>query len=443
MHDPPALPELRPADAAATRQLVELLGDDRVELDERVRREASLDHAWMSPVLTEDLPDVVADVVVRPGDRDDVAAVLDLAHRFGIAVTARGKGTGNYGQAVPLAAGIVLDLTDLRTVHDVGDDAIHADAGASFTRLEASARATGRQLRVFPSTVGSTLGGFLSGGAGGTGSIAHGFLWDGGIVEELTVLPCVEAPSPVVLDAEAAAPHVHAYGTTGVLTAARVAVEPAVEWTAVFAGFPTVTDAGEAAMRLATGLRTTPRNLAIDDAKLATVLAPAHPAIRPGTVGLRAIVAADEAGLAEQVVIGAGGTVGAVDPDGVGACVSLSYNHVTLRAKRLDPGICHLQISGRAIVERPDDVAAALPCGMVHTGVDGRAGGLEFGGLHLSRYEGRERLADGMVALRELGVEVVSPHSWRLGGHGPMDATVAAAVVFDPAGLLNPGKLPR
>jgi FAD/FMN-containing dehydrogenase len=48
-----------------------------------------------------------------------------------------------------------------------------------------------------------------------------------------------------------------------------------------------------------------------------------------------------------------------------------------------------------------------------------------------------------MDELRALGVRVVDPHTWVLGAHGPLDATVAAAVANDPKGLLNPGKLLR
>ena len=36
--------------------------------------------------------------------------VLAAAFELGIPVTPRGTGTGNYGQAMPLSGGIVLDL---------------------------------------------------------------------------------------------------------------------------------------------------------------------------------------------------------------------------------------------------------------------------------------------------------------------------------------------
>jgi FAD/FMN-containing dehydrogenase len=48
-----------------------------------------------------------------------------------------------------------------------------------------------------------------------------------------------------------------------------------------------------------------------------------------------------------------------------------------------------------------------------------------------------------VARLGALGVRVVDAHTWAVGGHGPLDATRAAAAALDPAGLLNPGKLDR
>ena len=52
-----------------------------------------------------------------------------------------------------------------------------------------------------------------------------------------------------------------------------------------------------------------------------------------------------------------------------------------------------------------------------------------------------ETLYAGISGLQELGIHVVDPHSWLLGGPG-LPAIAALAAVNDPDGLLNPGKLP-
>lgn len=435
------LPVPRPATTACVDELVARLGPDRVVVDEKRRLEASRDHYWLSPVLRDAVPDdAVADVVVRPFDEGELAVVLAVAHAHRVAVTPRGKGTGNYAQAVPLARGIVLDCTPLDGVIDVAEGWITARAGTSFTRLEAAARATGQELAMFPSTTGSSLAGFLGGGAGGTGSIENGWIWDG-FVDSLAMLPCWDVPEPVDVDGDDVRPHLHAYGTTGVITAARVRLVPARRWTAVFASFSTIDDAAAAGMAL---LECTPRprNLSIDDERLSTVLQ-AHPAMPAGRVSLRAIVAEHVVPAARRAVLGEGGALEAVLPDATSLCVSLSYNHVTLRAKRVDPSVCHVQIQGNATVERYREVRDAMPDGMVHLDAYSRDGRMGYGGLYLASYVDHATLYDGMQRLRALGVNTTDPHTWALGGHGPLDHVVAAAEEFDPSGLLNPGKLPR
>jgi hypothetical protein len=64
-----------------------------------------------------------------------------------------------------------------------------------------------------------------------------------------------------------------------------------------------------------------------------------------------------------------------------------------------------------------------------------------FGGLLLSEYTGADALYAGIGRLRELGVVVIDPHTWLLGGPA-LPAIRARATLVDPAGLLNPGKLP-
>jgi FAD/FMN-containing dehydrogenase len=396
----------------------------------------------MSPVLdARTPPDAIADVVVAPATVDDLAGVLAIAHHHGAAVTVRGKGTGNYGQSIPLAQGIVVDMASrFDSLVSVDDGWLTAGAGASFTRMEAAAAATGQELAMFPSTVSSTLGGFLGGGAGGTGSIENGFIWDG-FVDALTVLPCWDHPEPSVIGAADVGTHLHAYGTTGVITAARIKLVAARSWTAVFASFASFAAAAVAG-RSILDIEPALRSLSVDDARTVASL-PTHPAMPSGRASLRVIAAADSVGAVERIVAAAGGSVTLVDSAATSLCVSLSYNHVTLRAKRADPSVCHLQIGGDAVVDRYDDVVAVLPDGRVHLDAHAPGGVRGFGGLLLSTYLDEATLRGGVGRLEDLGVRVMDPHTWRLGGHGPNEAMVAAAVVGDPLGLLNPGKLDR
>ena len=143
------VPEPKPPSPRCIAAFEALLGPTRVWRDESRRRAASVDYAWMSPVLSKALPDVIADVVLAPRTVSELAHILSIAFEHDVAVTGRGKGTGNYGQAVPLTGGVVVDTNELAEIIDVGDDWIHAEVGATFVRLEAAARACGRELAVF------------------------------------------------------------------------------------------------------------------------------------------------------------------------------------------------------------------------------------------------------------------------------------------------------
>jgi hypothetical protein len=142
-------------------------------------------------------------------------------------------------------------------------------------------------------------------------------------------------------------------------------------------------------------------------------------------------------------VVGHGGTVEIVSRDATSLLVSLSFNHVTLRAKRADPSICHVQVGGGALVERHEEVRQTLPGGMLHLDGYTLAGRRGFGGLYLSQFADEAVLRSGMSDIAALGVDVTDPHTWMLGGHGDLTPTIEAALANDPRGLLNPGKLPR
>ncbi|MGN6408496.1 MAG: FAD-binding oxidoreductase, partial [Curtobacterium sp.] len=72
---------------ALRAELVALLGERGVSADERTRARASVDEATMSPILSEQLPLGLADLVASPATADDIAATLQAAVRHGVPVT--------------------------------------------------------------------------------------------------------------------------------------------------------------------------------------------------------------------------------------------------------------------------------------------------------------------------------------------------------------------
>jgi FAD/FMN-containing dehydrogenase len=412
---------------------------------EAARRAASTDFAHLSPLLPAVLPDRPADIVVHPSDTAGVITAVRLAQTAGVPVTPPGRGTGNYGQAVPLAGGLVIDLSQCDRVLEVGNGWIRAEAGSTFVALEAAARQRGQELAMLPTTVGSTIGGFLAGGAGGLGSIEHGWLWDG-FALSLDIVGCPPADGPVTVHGGRCRPYLHAYGVTGIITGVLVRLVPARDWVGVLASFPAGPGAVAAAQALL-HLAPPPRLVSLDEPDIVATY-PADVAMPPGRHSLRAVVDAAAVGLVGEIVAGAGGRVEMVRADGAGYLATFAFNHVTLRARRARPDLVHLQVSGEALVADGDAVRAALPGAMLH--LDGLrlfldradpARGRHFGGLLLSRFHDAATLYRGVDRLSDLGVHVVDPHSWLLGGPALADIRACAAA-NDPAGLLNPGRLP-
>ncbi|MFC7241737.1 FAD-binding oxidoreductase [Catellatospora aurea] len=431
--------------AAFLDALAAALPADRVSTLESARQAASRDGAYLSPLLSAVLPDRLADVVVRPHSTEQLQTAVRLAHAHGIPVVPRGRGTGNYGQAVPLAGGLVVDLSDADRVLEVGNGWVQAQAGATFVALEAAARRTGQEIAMMPTTVGSTIGGFLGGGAGGLGSIEHGWLWDG-FVQALEVVGCPPQDQPRRVYGAQCLPYLHAYGVTGIIATATVKLAPARDWTAVLASFPDGAAATQAGLGLLR-LDPAPRLVSLDEPAL-TATYPADPALPEGRHSLRSVVDASLVDAVAALVTAHGGRVDKADADAVGYVSTLSFNHVTLRAKKARPELCHLQVGGAPLVTDPDKVRAALPGAMLH--LDGMRPFLDpndptrgrgFGGLLLAPFHDAAALYAGVQRLRELGVHVVDPHTWLLEGPA-LPGIRAAAAVNDPDGLLNPGKLP-
>ena len=421
---------------ALHHDLVALLGEGGVSRELSARERASTDAATLSPILSEQLPLGLADLVARPDDAEQIAAVIAAACRHGVPVTPRGKGTGNYGQGIPLHGGLVLDTRRANAIVEVGDATITAEAGATMVALEQAANAVGQQLWMYPSTTQSTIGGFLGGGSGGTGSIVHGSNWMGFVTALDVALPG-ETPTVIHVEGEQAQTFVHTYGTAGVITRATVRLEPMQEWRSLYATFADFVTA-QAALRRLSQLRPAPRLVSADPASIAAKL-PADPAIAPERASLRAILDAATVAAATEVIEQLDGAVADVRDD-VRATLklsALSYNHPIYWLKRNSPQETwfHVEVGGDALIDRLDEVLAVYPQALLHIEAAHR-----FPiGMVTAPYRCAEDVYAGYPALQALGVRVHSPHQWYV-DHG-VDELVALKARTDPAGLLNPGKI--
>jgi hypothetical protein len=430
---------------AALSALRASLGDAAIDEDPRRCLKASRDYFWMSPILNPILSNrPPAAAIVQPASSEEVATALRIAYEHAIPITPRGKGTGNYGQAVPYDGGIVLDLNGLNRVIDVEDEWITAESGCNFDQLELAANCSGQELQIIPSTTKSSLGGFLGGGAGGAGSVEHGFLWNN-FVDWLEILPCTASPKPFRVYGPECYDYLHAFGATGIITQARVRLRPRRDWTALYFSFDATNLKGAAhAAKAFVHLPVIPR---LNSFSLPGVveLMPPHPGMPSGRISARPM--ADSSTILECIRIAEkhGGRFEAEQPDGLDNLHKLSYNHVTLRAKQKRPDFCHLQVAGDALIERTDEILSILPESSLHMECRLIGDKYSFGGLLLSRFVNQGTMAAAIVTLRSLGLAVINVHSHQLGeGHLPtLEGVHRAREKNDPKGLLNSGRVPH
>jgi FAD/FMN-containing dehydrogenase len=414
----------------------------------------SADFHDYSPVLEPLLKGRCAQLAVKVDRLEQVMAVAGACARHRVPLTLRGAGTGNYGQCVPLAGGLVLDLSGLNRLRAVDpvSGVLEAEPGCTLAHLDGQLAPHGRALRLVPSNYRSaTLGGFIAGGSGGLGSLRWGFLRDPGHLLGLEVVTLEAEPRLLRLDAAASAPLNHAYGTNGIITALRLASTEAVAWQQVVVGF----SRWEAALEVARELPTTAlllNALCLLEAPVAARMPwpSGYPAADPGEHRLLLHAAPDTLELLPGWLAARGGQLrwqGSRPEAGRGLPLGeLTWNHTTLHWRAQAPDWTYLQLLLPRL-EAPLLEAVRQRWGtdvLWHLEAVRYMGAPRLTALPLVRWQGPQALADLIDHCRELGGVLFNPHVITVedGGLGVVDADqVAAKAAYDPAGLMNPGKL--
>ncbi len=413
-------------------------------------RQKSRDFFWYSPILKAQLDRKTADIVACPRTEAEVAAVAAQCARWRVPLTVRGGGTGNYGQAVPLEGGVVLDMTALDRILALEDGLLTVEPGRKMGDIDAATRPQGWELRMHPSTKRTaTIGGFVAGGSGGAGSITWGGLRDPGNVVGARVVSCEEAPRIVTLTGDEVAGVNHAYGTTGIITALTLAMAPAQPWMDLLAGF----DDFDAAARF---------GLALGQAdgiakKLVTAVAAPLPEwfrgldVPPGRHVVLAMVARHGLVAWDGLLRAHGGQEllrAPSDEAGRTPIYEYTWNHTTLHALRRDKGVTYLQCLYPADrqLELAAEMQAAFPDELLTHLEFIRVGGrVTCSGLPVIRYTTAERLAEIVAHHESRGVLIANPHFYTLedgAGHKRIGETQPAMKAdMNPFALLNPGKM--
>ena len=138
--------------------------------------------------------------------------------------------------------------------------------------------------------------------------------------------------------------------------------------------------------------------------------------------------------------------LGPEDLNGGNGLRELTWNHTTLHLRSADPSWTYLQM----LLPQPEVAAMARlrqrwgDALLWHLEAVRQQGSVRLAALPLVRWSDRQRLEQLMNDCRDAGAVLFNPHVLTVedGGLGVVDADqVAAKHRFDPAGLLNPGKL--
>jgi len=129
---------------------------------------------------TEDLR-FAPEAVVRPGNAAEISRILALATRHRVPVTPRAGGTGLSGGALPVHGGIVLALERMNRILrvDTANQQAEAEPGVITEKFQEAVEAHGLFYPPDPASRGScTLGGNLAECAGGPRAVKYGVTKD-------------------------------------------------------------------------------------------------------------------------------------------------------------------------------------------------------------------------------------------------------------------------
>src|SRR5580692_10792681 len=412
-----------------------------------------------------------AQAVALPGSAREVAAVLAWCYEHDVPITPRGGGTGVLGGAVAVQGGVVLSLERLRAVRELEPELwrMLPEAGVSTRDVQRLARENGLMFAPDPGAAEqSQIGGNVATNAGGPHALKYGVTgaWVAGV-------EAVLAPGELVRVGGWAGKDVAGYdlkglligseGTLGVITAVRLRLLPAPEAAIALVVFLSTRAQGCAALRmvLAAGLR--PSVLDFMDGETLGMTARAYPGNVPVGAGFALICEVDgsraEAQAQRDVLVELldGEALEIDEPpsaralwrwrDGTNPAVTAARGgkvseDVVFPLERLAEGL-----------ERFEQIASAhgmRSCAWGHGGEGNVHATVLVNPSREAELDAAEAVGDELFALVvELGGSVAGEHGVGWLKRGRLESQWDGRVlemheqikrVFDPKGLLNPGK---
>jgi len=409
----------------------------------------SADYHHFSPILTKKLQGKQADLVVVVRSEGEVIRLVQYCVAAKIPLTVRGAGTGNYGQAVPLQGGIVLDMGQMQKIIELQPGRAIAEPGVKLAKLDQQAQVIGWELRMAPSTYQTaTIGGFVGGGSAGMGSITYGPLAEPGNVQALRLVTMEAEPQVLTLEGCATQAVLHAYGTNGIITQLTMPLAPALPWAEAIVSFKDLGAAIAFAQDLAACGGIVKKEIAVHAAPIPQYFTALKSYVKPDQPWVMVIVAkGDWKAFTEQVQKRQGEILVQQFSASAGKKLNLlefTWNHTTLLARASDPTITYLQV----FYQSQEQILALQQLFgdevMIHLELMRVRGNVVLGGIPLVRFTTGDRLQEIIAIHEALGASVANPHVYTIeaGSSHPLPpGQLALKQRNDPLDLLNPGKM--
>ncbi|WP_181781918.1 FAD-binding oxidoreductase [Pseudonocardia pini] len=193
------------------------------------------------------------EIVLIPRDTAGVARAVKACHRNGVPFVARGAGTGLSGGALPVADGVVISLSRLKTIREVDVVNRRAVVEPGVTNLEITAAVAQHGLYYAPDPSSQqvcTIGGNVAENSGGAHCLKYGFTTNHVLSMEV-VLPDGEivtlgGDSPEQQGPDLRGVFLGSEGTLGITTSVTVRLLRTPETVrTLLADFPSIAAAGE------------------------------------------------------------------------------------------------------------------------------------------------------------------------------------------------------
>jgi FAD/FMN-containing dehydrogenase len=422
------------------------LGDIPHSRDAAALRVKSADFSWFSPIMSAALGGRLADVVVAPRSEEDVVRIAAACARHRIPLVARGAGTGNFGQAVPLAGGAVVEMLGLERIVWQRPGAVRAQAGIRLGLLDETLRKGGWELRMHPSTRRlATLGGFVGGGHAGVGAINWGILRDRGNILGLKIVTIEQAPRVLELRGDEVNLVHHAYGVNGIITEAELPLAPAYEWLDTIVVFDEFERAAQFGLALATQDGILKKLVSVHAWPIPSYFKALQPHLPEGKAAALLMIGAQSREAFEALAREFEGAITLCVPEA--GIYEYTWGHTTMHALRADRSLTYLV----GIFPREDTLGAIRRVHaklgaevQMHLELKRFNGYLTAEGVPLFRYQGFEQMTRLYRAFEAEGVRIANAHTFLLQNGGMKDLDdrqIGFKRDVDPHLLMNPGKV--